>query len=169
MVVAGVVAAAALAGMVAIVVHRRGKSGDAGSATLNSLGIGAISPAAAPFNTFSETHAKINGRCARVLVATTSAQRVQGLREVRDLGPYAGMLFAFPSDSSARFTMARTLIPLDIEWYDANGRPVDDARMTPCPNGTDTTCPSYAARRRYRYALETASGATGGPIGACAA
>jgi uncharacterized membrane protein (UPF0127 family) len=170
MVVAGVIAAAALAGMIVIVVPRRSGSAANGAAQLTSLGIDATSAAAAPFSKFSQARAAFAGRCGRVLVASTSAQRVQGLRGVRTLGPYAGMLFAFPSDSAARFTMARTLIPLDVVWYAADGRPVDNARMTPCPNGTDATCPAYAARHRYRYALERVAGAgSPGPIGACGA
>jgi uncharacterized membrane protein (UPF0127 family) len=156
--------------MITIVVHRGGGASNAGAATLASLGIDATTRAAAPFGAFSEARVSIDGRCARVLVATTAAQRVQGLRDVRNLGSYAGMLFAFPEDSDARFTMAQTPLPLDIVWYASDGAPVDRTRMSPCPNGTDATCPAYAAHGRYRYALETAAGASSaGSVGACGA
>jgi hypothetical protein len=42
--------------------------------------------------------------------------------------------------------------------------------MRPCPEGSDSTCPAYESKARYRYALErpTASGAGSGTLGACA-
>ena len=50
----------------------------------------------------------------------------QGLRErARSLGPYDGMLFVFPRDTDARFTMADTPMPLDITFFAADGAPVD--------------------------------------------
>jgi hypothetical protein len=132
--------------------------------------------AAAPFGSFAEARVGIGDACVGVLVAATGSQRVQGLRGVRSLGPYAGMLFVYPDDTTARFTMASTPLPLDIVFYDAAGVPVDRSRMVPCPEGGDADCPTYASRRRYRYALETPAGAygapgapgPGGPLGGCA-
>ena len=67
--------------------------------------------------------------------------------------------------------MSRTPLPLDITFYAADGTPVSSTRMTPCPDGTDATCPTYASGGRFRYALETeaGSGASGAPIGSCPA
>jgi uncharacterized membrane protein (UPF0127 family) len=65
-------------------------------------------------------------------------------------------------------------MPLVITFFDADGMPVDHTEMTPCPHGTDATCPEYSSRKRYRYTLERpanaapSSGATGG-LGPCAA
>ena len=70
-----------------------------------------------------------------MLVADTDTERHQGLREVSDLGVYDGMLFVFPEDVGSRFTMANTLMPLDIDWYTVDGTHVSSEEMTPCPEG----------------------------------
>ena len=110
-----------------------------------------------------------NERCMTVIVADTDNERHQGLRDVTDFGKYDGMLFVFPEDVSAQFTMANTPTPLDIDWYRADGTYVSSAQMTPCPEGSDNTCPLYAATDEYRYALETmqGNGAGGGTLGGC--
>ena len=137
-----------------------------------SLSFTSTTRAAPPFDTFEEGRVAVGDRCLRVLVAATERLRERGLRDVRSLAPYDGMLFVFPNDSDAHFTMANTPLPLDITWFAADGRPVDRTRMTPCPRGTDATCPQYASKARYRYALEQPAGAAGGAsgsIGACSA
>jgi uncharacterized membrane protein (UPF0127 family) len=124
----------------------------------------------APFGDFGETRLALGDRCLRVLVAMTQGQRVRGLRDVQSLAPYDGMIFVFESDTSARFTMANTPLPLDISFFDADGKPVDQQRMTPCPTGSDATCPIYASTHRFRYALERVAGAAGGgALAACGA
>jgi uncharacterized membrane protein (UPF0127 family) len=149
--------------MIAIVVSRR-------TSNTGSLRFASTTRAAAPFQEFDEARVAVGGTCLRVLVASTLAQRVDGLRDVRALGPYDGMLFAFPSDTDAGFTMAQTPLPLDIAWFDGQGRPLDRTTMTPCPQGTDATCPEYRSREKYRYALERRAGAPGsGALGACGA
>lgn len=91
-----------------------------------------------------------------VAVAATGAERSQGLRGVDDLGDLDGMLFSWGGEEvTSRFTMADTLISLDIAFFDANGVLVDAFRMTPC-EGED--CPTYAAAAPYSYALETPAG-----------
>jgi uncharacterized membrane protein (UPF0127 family) len=162
---AAVVAVASLTGIVALaIVQLRGSNERVGlHLTTSSTGV-------SPFHAFAESRVAVDGRCLRVLVARTTAQRVQGLRDVRSLGQYDGMLFVFPSSTNAQFTMAATPLPLDIGWYASDGAPVDRTRMTPCPHGTDATCPAYASRRRYRYALERRAGQLGsGALSACAA
>lgn len=165
MAAAVVVALAALVGMIAIVVRLR-----ADESTTGRLSFAASTPAAAPFAEFSEARVAFGARCLRVLVASSTAQRVQGLRDVRSIAPYDGMLFVFPSDTAARFTMANTPLPLDATFFSARGTPVDDVEMKPCPEGSDSTCPAYASKARYRYALErpAGSGASSGALGACA-
>jgi len=123
--------------------------------------------AAAPFTGFTEARVGVGDRCLRVVVADEDDERVQGLRGVRGTDPYDGMLFVFDDDTGARFTMADTLVALDITWYDAVGTPVDATTMVPCPD-TDAGCPTYAADRPYRYALETeAGGGAAGALGGC--
>jgi uncharacterized membrane protein (UPF0127 family) len=124
--------------------------------------------ARAPFAGLTEARLALGDRCLRVAIADENTERVQGLRDVTDLGDYDGMLFVYGSDTDARFTMAGTPLPLDITWYTADGRPVSSTTMRPCLEGSDATCPVYAASRKYRYALETAAGHGGaGVIGAC--
>jgi len=163
---AAVVALGALAGLVVLVVRIR--AGESGTAHLS---FASTSPASAPFGEFSEAHVAVGSTCLRVLVASTPSEREQGLRGVTVFGPYAGMLFVNPGDTSAHYTMAGTPTPLDITFFAEDGRPLDDQHMTPCPDGTDATCPEYASRARYRYALErpTGSGPVSGALGACAA
>ena len=159
-----VVALGALTVAVAIVVGLRANESDVGA-----LRFATTAAAPAPFADFSQARVAVGARCLRVLVATTERQRVQGLRGVRSL-PFDGMLFVFPRDTGAQFTMAATPTPLDITFFAADGAPVDRTEMTPCPNGTDANCPAYSSRRHYRYALErpTGSPAASGPLGACA-
>jgi uncharacterized membrane protein (UPF0127 family) len=161
-----VVALGAVVGMIALVVRIRSDESGVGS-----LSFASSRPAAAPLGEFSETRLAVGSRCLRVLVASSESQRVQGLRDVRSLAPYEGMIFVYPSDSSAHFTMAGTPTPLDITFFSARGVPVDHAQMTPCPAGNDATCPEYASKQAYRYALElpAGSGSAPGALGACAA
>ncbi|HET9728776.1 MAG TPA: DUF192 domain-containing protein [Acidimicrobiia bacterium] len=161
---ASLAVAGVAAGVIGFVVHARSSS-DSEAAPFT---LGPASAAAPPFATFYETRVELDHRCRRVLLANTPRQRVQGLRAVTDLGRYGGMLFAFAADVESRFTMAQTPMPLDIVWYDAQGRPVDRTTMRPCPNGTDASCPAYASKARYRYALETRAGeSAAGSLGSC--
>ncbi len=93
----------------------------------------------------------------RAVVAETNLQRAQGLRGASDLGPYAGMLFVMGGDSNVAFTMEGVSDALDIAWYSVDGTRLDTARMHPCP--PTAGCPVYAAKQRYRYALEVPAGA----------
>jgi uncharacterized membrane protein (UPF0127 family) len=160
-----VVAFGALTAAVVIVVGVRSSESDVGR-----LGFAATSAAPAPFGDFSQARIAVGRRCLLVLVAATENQRVQGLRGVRSL-PFDGMVFVFPRDTDAQFTMAETPTPLDITFFAAGGAPVDGTEMAPCPSGTDATCPAYASKRRYRYALErpVGSAAASGALGGCAA
>lgn len=127
--------------------------------------------AAPPFDGDDRTEAMlgVGRRCLRVAVADDDAERVQGLRGVRDLGPYDGMLFVFAGDVRSEFTMAETLISLDLGFYDVEGREVERRRMQPCLEDGEGSCPRYGASGDYRFALEVPAGElAGGPIGPCA-
>jgi uncharacterized membrane protein (UPF0127 family) len=143
--------------------------GACAGSTSGSFHVPATTRAAAPFDQFEETRVAADARCLRVLVAESDPQRTRGLRDVRSLAPYDGMLFVYGADTGARFTMANTPMPLDITFFDKDGRRVDGEHMTPCPNGTDETCPVYEAKHHYRYALERPAGAAGtGALSPCA-
>ncbi|MEX2278939.1 MAG: DUF192 domain-containing protein, partial [Acidimicrobiia bacterium] len=91
-----------------------------------------------------------------VAVASTPTDRSQGLQGVSDLGDLDGMLFEWGGDTvTSRFTMANTLLPLDIFFFDADGRFVDGFSMVPCESDP---CPLYAAAAAYAYAIEVPAG-----------
>ncbi|HEV7527260.1 MAG TPA: DUF192 domain-containing protein [Acidimicrobiia bacterium] len=163
---AAVVALVALAGMILVVVRIRSDQSGIGR-----LSFASTRPAAAPFDAFTETRLAVGSRCLRVLVASTPSQREQGLRRVRSLRPYDGMVFVEQHDSTGLYTMAHAFVPLVITFFTAKGAPVDEVRMVPCPNGTDATCPVYGAKKPYRYALErpVGSASASGALGACSA
>jgi uncharacterized membrane protein (UPF0127 family) len=160
-----VVALGALTAAIVIVVGIRSNESDVGRLRFAAT----MSPAPAPFGAFLQARVALGARCLRVLVASTESQRVQGLRGVPSLA-FDGMIFVFPRDTEAQFTMADTPMLLDITFFSAAGAPVDHTRMTPCPRGTDATCPAYASKQHYRYALERPAGSApaSGALGSCA-
>jgi uncharacterized membrane protein (UPF0127 family) len=127
----------------------------AGAAATVASAAGGTEPAWA--DRFGRATVTMAGRTLRVVVASTEAQRVQGLRQVSSLAPFDGMLFVFDRSGRVSFTMADTLIPLSIGFYDATGQPVGQLDMVPCP-GTDSTCPLYDVGKEFRYALEAPLG-----------
>lgn len=119
----------------------------------------------APFEQFGEAGVTIGGESLRLLVATSPDQRSQGLRGVDDLDGYDGMAFVYPEPGEATFTMAGTLMPLDIGFYDGAGDLVNRLEMAPCA-GTDGTCPGYPSGGEFLVAVETPAGALPtGPLG----
>jgi uncharacterized membrane protein (UPF0127 family) len=140
-----------------------------GKSNAGGLRVDVTGKAEAPFSDFGETRLVLGANCLRLLVARTQDQRVQGLRDVRALAPYAGMIFVYDDDVTTRFTMANTPTPLDIAFFDKDGELVDELQMTPCPDGTDATCPVYASKAKYRYAVERpAPTSAAGALASCA-
>ena len=162
--IAAIVAVGALGGILAILLRHDGS-------TTGHLSFAPTEPAPAPYAEFKQARVAYGDRCLKLLIAETEAQRVQGLRNVKNLAPYDGMLFVFPKDNIAQFTMAGTPLPLDIAFFDEHGEQVNFQPMKPCPDGTDATCPPYSSDHEYRLALETPSGSQhpGGTLGPCAA
>jgi hypothetical protein len=92
----------------------------------------------------------------RVEVASTDAQRAQGLMNRRRLAPKAGMVFLFAQPTRTQFWMKETLIPLSIAFYDRSGRILRILDMAPC---RADPCPVYDAGVAFRGALEVNRGA----------
>lgn len=114
-------------------------------------------PAEAPFANLTEMKLRVGAQKVRVAVTDDDSERNEGLRRRSDLGPYGGMLFAFSTPTTTSFTMSTVPVPLDIGFYDANGRAVGRLRMEPCA-GSDLDCPVYGIDRPFTYALETLAG-----------
>ncbi len=76
----------------------------------------------------------------KVELATTPAERAQGLMFRRSLAPDAGMLFDFGRTEPVAMWMENTLIPLDMLFIAADGRVVNIAQRavpmdrTPIPS-----------------------------------
>ncbi len=116
------------------------------------------------FGDFTEIGFRIDGtpaataaaaRCA--LLAETATQQNLGLMNRTDIGGYDGMIFKFASDTTSSFFMKDTPLPLSIAFFDAAGQFVSTTDMAPCIH--QATCPTYAATRPYRWALEVPQGA----------
>lgn len=95
----------------------------------------------------------INGHALQVELATTPAQRAQGLMFRTDLAENVGMLFVFPDDAPRSFWMQNTPLPLSIAFIDAEGRIVNIADMQPFDDRT-----LHPSDGPARYALEVNQG-----------
>ncbi len=119
--------------------------------------------ARAPFQAFAETSFRITSaqvqdavdRCA--LLADTAILQAKGMMDQGDFSGYAGMIFAFQTESSGLFFMRNTRLPLSIAFFDSDGAFVSSADMDPCPDDV-VDCPLYGSDRPYRYALEAPKG-----------
>lgn len=108
-----------------------------------------------PLNQLPTTKITIGDETLTVWLATTAAQRNEGLMHVTDdqLGDDEGMLFVFPQEQFLSFWMKNTLIPLDIAYARTDGTVVTIHQMPPL---TLNNFPSYEPAR---FALEMKAGA----------
>ena len=90
-----------------------------------------------------------------VEVADSPDEHAQGLMGRENLPEDGGMLFLFPRAEMLSFWMKDTLIPLDILFFDAQGRMVSSTSMTPCEGDP---CPTYSSEEPAAIALEVAAG-----------
>jgi len=105
---------------------------------------------------FDTAEAVVGGIELQVWVADNPTERSQGLRRVEELpAEIDGMLFVWETPTPAVFGMRDTLIPLDVWFFDEEGRLVGAHEMSPCP---DEPCPAYPAPGPVQWALETPLG-----------
>jgi uncharacterized membrane protein (UPF0127 family) len=114
-------------------------------------------PSDDPFVGLTTTTIGVGGKPLEVVLADDGDERYQGLRTREDIGPYDGMFFVFDRPTTTSFTMSTVLVPLQIGFYDADGRVVDRLLMKPCPDA-QSKCPRYSAQGSFTYALETLEG-----------
>ena len=131
--------------------------GDDASTPLSSLRVESIGDAAAPFSGLTVTQLSVGGDCKQLVVADAEAERVAGLRGRETAEPYDGMVFVFDGPTTTAFTMSGVVDPIQIAFYDGDGRPVSRHLMAPCPKA-DASCPVYAADGLFVYAVETRPG-----------
>lgn len=86
-----------------------------------------------------------------VEIAETEEARSLGLMGVERLDPASGMVFIMDSEGRGAFWMKSTLIPLDIAFWDGQGRIVDFFGMEPC---REDPCPIYSPENDYVAAVE---------------
>lgn len=89
-------------------------------------------------------------------VAQTPAARAHGLMDRATLAQNTGMLFVFPDAQPRQFWMKRTLVPLDILFFDQ--RRVLIAMQTETPPCRVEPCPIYLSRAPAQYVLEIPAG-----------
>ncbi len=130
---------------------------------LNATGVpknnAVVSPAT--INTgLPTTSVTIGGQTFQVEVASTDAQKAQGLSGRNNLAKNAGMLFVFDSPSQPDFWMKDMNFPLDFVWI-SGGRITGINRNVPAPqSGTAAkNLPTYAAPGLVDYVLEVNAGA----------
>jgi hypothetical protein len=81
-------------------------------------------------------------------VASTEAQREQGLMFREKMGTNEGMVFLFDSPSSVCMWMKNTLIPLSVAFLDKDGKIINIEDMEP------QTTEAHCAKKPAQYALE---------------
>lgn len=142
--------------------------GDDATPSSGSLHVERTGDAVAPFAGLTLTRLAIGGDCKELVVADTLAERVAGLRDRETAAPYDGMIFVFDGPTTTNFTMAGVTAPLDIAFYDGDGRPVSHTSMEPCAKA-ESECPVYRADGEFVFAVETRPGELpSGALGTCA-
>lgn len=79
-------------------------------------------------------------------LAEADAARQVGLMCRTHIDDGTGMIFAFNRLTTSGFWMFNTYVPLDILYFDRNGRVVDGARMKPCLHNQDESREQWQAR-----------------------
>lgn len=88
------------------------------------------------------------------LAATTAAQ-ARGLMGVEKLPEDYGLVFAWADTGIHSFYMKDTLVPLDIAWWNKDGKIVDIQTMEPC---IADPCRIYVPAGEHTSAVEVKAG-----------
>jgi uncharacterized membrane protein (UPF0127 family) len=152
----------AIVGAGVVVLAVRAMSDDGGTSSVKPGGslaasLRAATPAAAPFDGLTETRLAVGGKCLRTVIADSEPERVEGLRQRSDIGPYDAMLFVFEGPTDVGFTMSTVPVPLEIGFFSPDGTRTSQQHMLPCPKA-ENACPVYRAGQPFEFALETLNG-----------
>ena len=85
-------------------------------------------------------------------VASTPAEREQGLMFRKQLGQNEGMVFIFDSPATVCMWMKNTLIPLSVAFIDNDGKIINIEEMQA------QTTNNHCGKKLVRYALEMNQG-----------
>ncbi len=102
----------------------------------------------------------VDGTALEVQIADTEPRRVRGLM-FQDQLPYdQGMIFVFDRPGPYSLWMLNMQFPLDMIWFDADGRVVHiEQDVQPCKTALETvTCQSVVPGGDAMYILEVTSG-----------
>lgn len=85
-------------------------------------------------------------------VASTNAERQQGLMFREKMAPNEGMVFVFDGPAEVCMWMKNTLLPLSVAFIDERGKIINIEDMKP------QTTDSHCGKKLVRYALEMNQG-----------
>ena len=89
-------------------------------------------------------------------IAADDASRAHGLMDRTSMEVNHGMLFVFDDDAPRTFWMKNTKIPLDMLFFDADGKLISvQHNVPPC---LADPCPGYSSGAPARYVLELNAG-----------
>ena len=98
----------------------------------------------------------VGGEHFRVELATTEADKRQGLMHRKRFPPGTGMLFVYNRPRPVSFWNKDVLFPIDILFFDQNNALIrTDTHVPPCPN---PECPRYRVGDPVKYVLELPAG-----------
>ncbi len=103
---------------------------------------------------------KVDGNVLEVQVADTQPRRVRGLMFQEQLPYDQGMIFVFDSPGIHSLWMLNMQFPIDMIWFDDNGKVVHiETDVPPCKSALETaTCTVVNPGAEAIYILEVTSG-----------
>ncbi len=127
--------------------------------TFFSTSLGGIALSLASFSAFAQQHAKFpiisltaGIHVIKAEVATTNAERQQGLMFREKMAVNEGMVFIFEAPAEVCMWMKNTPLPLSVAFIDDSGKIINIEDMK--PQSTESHC----GKKMVRYALEMNQG-----------
>jgi hypothetical protein len=100
---------------------------------------------------------ELKGQTFIVEIADEESEQIRGLMFRREMAADHGMLFVYPASQPLSYWMRDCFIPLDILYFDDQGRFINGHYRVPGCRGSGQ-CPTYASTRPARYVLELNGG-----------